>query len=207
MGSGGIARECIEAAMLINMPKVKTHFENGMSVCLKNLMGCLVGQENKKKVHQDLAKNILNINRSLKPHLHIVDGLISMEGLGPTRGTPVNTGFIMVGTDPYLIDLACSKAARFDYRKVRTLKLAEEVGLLTDKHKRFVDELALEGITRTFKKPVANRLSPSCTARKAEILSRGRNTRSSPILRPHGLGYLLFRSGLRQVNLSPARCA
>jgi uncharacterized protein (DUF362 family)/Pyruvate/2-oxoacid:ferredoxin oxidoreductase delta subunit len=201
----GIARECIEAAMLINMPKVKTHFENGMSVCLKNLMGCLVGQENKKKVHQNLARNILNINRALKPHLHIVDGLISMEGLGPTRGTPVNTGFIMVGTDPYLIDLACSKAARFDFHKVRTLKLAEELGLLTDKHKQFVDELDLRAITRSFKKPVANPLvSFVHSPKRQKYFLAVRNTRFFTYLAStRAFGYLLYRSGLRQDNFIP----
>ena len=45
----GIARECVEADFFINMPKLKTHFEAGMTVCLKNLIGCLVGQDNKKK--------------------------------------------------------------------------------------------------------------------------------------------------------------
>ena len=45
----GAARECFEADLFIKMPKLKTHFEVGMSVCLKNLMGCLVGQQNKKE--------------------------------------------------------------------------------------------------------------------------------------------------------------
>ncbi|MBI2447686.1 MAG: DUF362 domain-containing protein, partial [Candidatus Omnitrophica bacterium] len=103
--NAGVAKEGMEADFFINMPKLKTHFEVGMSVCLKNMMGCLVGQENKKKTHKSLAENILNINNRVKPHLHIVDGLIAMEGLGPTRGTPVNTGLIIVGQDPYLIDL------------------------------------------------------------------------------------------------------
>ena len=40
----GVAKECLEADFFINMPKLKTHFVVGMSVCLKNLMGCLVGQ-------------------------------------------------------------------------------------------------------------------------------------------------------------------
>ncbi len=44
-----VAKEVIDAQMFINLPKLKTHFENGMTGCLKNLMGCLVGQENKKK--------------------------------------------------------------------------------------------------------------------------------------------------------------
>ncbi len=204
--TAGIARECADAALLINLPKVKTHFENGMSVCLKNLMGCLVGQENKKKVHQSLARNIVNINRALKPHLHIVDGLISMEGLGPTRGTPVNTGFIMVGTDPYLIDLACAKAARFDYRNVRTLSYAEEAGLLTNEHKAYVDSLDVEGIARTFKKPVANPLAAFVhSPKRQKYFLAVRNTRFFTYLAStRAFGYLLFRSGLRQDNFIPS---
>ena len=54
-----VARDCVEADLFINLPKLKTHFETGMSVCLKNLMGCLVGQESKKKTHRNLATNIL----------------------------------------------------------------------------------------------------------------------------------------------------
>ena len=203
--TAGVARECGEAAMLINMPKMKTHFENGMSVCLKNLMGCLVGQENKKKVHESLARNILNINRALKPQLHIVDGLISMEGLGPTRGTPVNTGFIMVGTDPYLLDLACSKAANFDYRGIGTLRLAEELGLLTAEHKRFVDDLPLDGIARTFKKPEANPLAAFVhSPKRQKYFLAVRNTRFFAYLASTRVfGHLLFLTGLRQDNFIP----
>lgn len=148
----GIARECLEADLFINMPKLKTHFEVGMSVCLKNLMGCLVGQENKKKTHQSLAANILNINRKVKPHLHIVDAVISMEGLGPTRGTPVQTGMILIGTDPYLIDLMCARISSFDYRRVRTLAEAEKRGIIHSEYHRFVKDFPLQNIFR-FKPP------------------------------------------------------
>ncbi|MCK5687566.1 DUF362 domain-containing protein, partial [bacterium] len=84
-----VAKEVMDAEMLINLPKLKTHFENGMTVCLKNLMGCLVGQKNKKKIHDNLPENILRLNDAIKPHLHIVDALIAMEGLGPSKGIPV----------------------------------------------------------------------------------------------------------------------
>jgi uncharacterized protein (DUF362 family)/NAD-dependent dihydropyrimidine dehydrogenase PreA subunit len=204
--TAGLARDCVDAAFLINMPKMKTHFENGMSVCLKNLMGCLVGQENKKKVHQSLAKNIVNINRALKPHLHIVDGLISMEGLGPTRGTPVQTGFLMIGTDPYLIDLACAKVARFDYRKVRTLAYAEEAGLVTTEHKRYVDGLDVERIAHAFKKPVANPFAAFVhSPKRQKYFLAVRNTRFFTYLAStRAFGYLLFRTGLRQDNFIPS---
>lgn len=197
-----VARECVEADLFINMPKLKTHFENGMSVCLKNLMGCLVGQENKKKVHLNLGKNILNINKALKPHLHIVDGIIAMEGLGPTRGTPVKTGVVLVGKDPYLIDLVCGKIAQFDYKKVRTLAEAERRGLLTEDHKRFASSLDVKKISRKFKEPVANPFASFIhSPKRQKYFLAVRNTAFFNYLCSTGFfGKLLFKTGLRQDN-------
>jgi len=197
-----VARECVEADFLINMPKLKTHFEAGMSVCLKNLMGCLVGQENKKKTHLHLAKNIVNINKRVKPGLHIVDGLISMEGLGPTRGTPVRTGVVLIGTDPYLIDLVCARLADFDYKKVRTLKAAEAAGLLTKDHHRFASSIDLSGVKRKFKEPVANAFASFIhSPKRQKYFLAVRNTKVfSHLCNTRFFGNLLFKTGLRQDN-------
>ena len=86
--TASVAGECIEADLLINLPKLKTHFETGMSVCLKNLIGCLIGQENKKKTHQDLPGNILRLNAALTPDLHIVDGLVAMPEANASPRAP-----------------------------------------------------------------------------------------------------------------------
>ncbi|MBI5238697.1 MAG: DUF362 domain-containing protein [Deltaproteobacteria bacterium] len=198
----GVASTVMEADFLINMPKLKTHFEAGMSVCLKNLMGCLVGQENKKKTHLSLARNILNINKKVRPHLHIVDGLIAMEGLGPTRGTPVKTGLIIAGTDPYLIDLVCSNIARFDYRNVRTLRAAEEAGLLTKAHHDYVRSLDLSGFARRFKEPKANFFASFIHSPKRQrYFLAVRNTAFfSRLCSTRLFGRLLFLTGLRQDN-------
>jgi uncharacterized protein (DUF362 family)/ferredoxin len=200
--SAGVAKECLEADFFINMPKLKTHFEVGMSVCLKNLMGCLVGQENKKKTHKNLAKNILCINKQIKPNLHIVDGLLAMEGLGPTRGTPVNLGLIIIGTDPYIIDLAASRIARFDYRKISTLKSAAEQGLLTDEHHQFLAAFDLTPYARGFKEPKANPLvSFIHSPKRQRYFLAVRNTAFFNYLCSTKIfGQLLFRSGLRQDN-------
>ncbi|OGQ51572.1 MAG: [Fe-S]-binding protein [Deltaproteobacteria bacterium RIFCSPLOWO2_02_FULL_53_8] len=198
----GVAKEVVEADFLINMPKLKTHFEAGMSVCLKNLMGCLVGQENKKKTHLNLSRNIVNINKRVKPNLHIVDGLISMEGLGPTRGTPIRTGVILIGTDPYLIDLAAAKLADFDYKKVRTLRAAEDLGLLTAEHKKFVGSLDMSSVSRKFKEPIANWFASFIHSPKRQrYFLAVRNTRMFTYLCSTKLfGHLLFKTGLRQDN-------
>lgn len=198
----GVAKECFEADFLVNMPKLKTHFEVGMSICLKNLMGCLVGQENKKKTHKNLARNILNISKRVKPHLHIVDGLIAMEGLGPTRGTPVHMGIVIAGTDPSLIDLVCARIAEIDYRKIRTLKLLEDDGVLTEDYHQFVESLDLSGIVRKFEEPKANPLvSFIHNPKRQRYFLAIRNTSLFNYLCSTRLaGNILFRTGLRQDN-------
>jgi len=195
-----VAKDCIEADFFINMPKLKTHFEEGMSVCLKNLMGCLIGQENKKKAHQDLAENILRINQKIKPHLHIVDGLIAMEGLGPTRGTPIRMDIILIGTDPYLVDLAAARLASFDYKKIGTLNLAEKKGLLSDEHHKYIDSLDLKNLQKTFAPPNAGPLVRFIhSPKRQKYFLKIRNMKLfSYLADTQWFGKLLFLSGLRQ---------
>lgn len=195
----GVAKECLEADMLINMPKLKTHFEAGMSGCLKNLMGCLVGQENKKKTHQALSANILNINKKIKPRIHIMDAIFSMEGLGPTRGTPLKTGLVLVGTDPYLIDLISAKVASIDYRNVRTLKEAEKRGIINKSHHAFADGLKLDKVFR-FKPPKAGPLAAFIhNPKRQKYFLAIRNTKFFNYVCSTKIGgSLLFLTGLRQ---------
>ena len=195
----GVAKECFEADFIINMPKLKTHFEAGISVCLKNLMGCLVGQENKKKTHQSLAANILNINQVVKPHLHIVDAVISMEGLGPTRGMPLKTGMIFVGTDPYLIDLMCARFASFDYRKVITLVEAEKRGIINSRYHNFVNNFQL-GDTFRFKPPKPGPLAGFIHSPKRQkyFLAIRNTPLFNYICSTRIGGKLLYMTGLRQ---------
>ncbi|MDO8444585.1 MAG: DUF362 domain-containing protein [Deltaproteobacteria bacterium] len=195
-----VARDVVDADFLINIPKLKTHFEAGMSVCLKNMMGCLIGQENKKKTHKSLARNILHINEYVKPCLHIVDGLIAMEGLGPTRGMPVKTGLIIAGTDPYLIDLTCARVAKFDYKKVVTLRVAEALGRLTQEHHSYVNSLDIKDSEREFAPPTAGFLATFIhSPKRQKYFLAIRNTRLfNYICSTKIAGKILYATGLRQ---------
>ncbi|RJO64005.1 MAG: DUF362 domain-containing protein [Candidatus Omnitrophota bacterium] len=153
-----VARICKEADFFINLPKLKTHFEALLSVCLKNMMGALVGLPNKQKTHRSLFKNILNLNKFVKPHLHIIDGLIAMEGTGPSSGTPIKTDVVLIGTDPYLLDLACAKIAGFDYKEIPYLRLAEERGIINQDYLNFVEAFIPKEVIRIFKRPHVNSL-------------------------------------------------
>ncbi len=193
------ARECAEAALFINMPKLKTHFEAGMSICLKNLMGCLVGQPNKKKTHASLFENIVNLNLTLKPHLHIVDAVVSMEGLGPTRGTPLMTGTVFFGTDPFLIDLMLAKFASFNIKKIGPIQNAIKRNIITNEHLNFVNNYNLAEVF-SFKPPEAGPIATFIHhPKRQKYFLAVRNTAFFNYLcRTEIFGKILFATGLRQ---------
>lgn len=195
-----VSRTCAQAALLINLPKLKTHFEAGMSVCLKNLMGCLVGQENKKKTHQSLAANIIHLNQGLSPQLHIVDGLIAMEGLGPTRGTPLRLDTILMGEDPLVIDMVCARLAGFPYAAIRPLRQAESLGLLTPARKAQAGAVDVSSVARRFAPPKAGPIATFIhhPSRQKYFLAIRNTPFFTRLAGTNWFGELLFKTGLRQ---------
>ncbi len=147
-----VAKECLGADFFINVPKLKTHYETEMSVCLKSLIGCLVGRENKKKVHCSLIRNILKLNEAIEPDLHIVDGLIAMEGTGPSLGEPKKIDTVLIGTDPYLIDMVASKVAGYsDFKEIPVLNEALKQGKIDERMIKEYKKIQVEAYY--FKRP------------------------------------------------------
>lgn len=108
--SVSIDRSALEADKIINIPKLKTHCQVGMSGAVKNLFGCVVGKR-KPLLHfragdynHRFGVMILAIYNILNPALNIVDGVIGMEGQGPTGGTPKYLGLIAASTDGPALD-------------------------------------------------------------------------------------------------------
>lgn len=216
----GIAKVTQEADFFINLPKIKTHFETGISVCLKNMMGVLVGLTNKQKAHQSLYKNILNLNKYIKPHLHIIDGLIAMEGNGPSSGTPVNLGVVLIGTDPYLLDMACARLAGFNFLDIPYLKIARDMGIIDRSYINFINSFVPQSRIKKLRKPRVNRLVRFINGPKRQRyfikirLAPGINRLFSlkavgALLNATGLRQDVFiktESGLKGIFLDPALC-
>jgi len=172
----------------------------GMSVCMKNLMGTLAGQENKKKTHLNLAENIVRLNQAVRPGLHIVDAIIAMEGTGPTRGTPVKVGAILAGSDAVVLDLVAARLAGFEWREVRTLEAAARMGLISPEQRRLAASVDLAGLGRSFEKPRGTVFARFFHhPRRQRSFMRFRQLRLIDALcRTDLAGRLLFLTGLRQ---------
>jgi len=92
----------------INVPKLKTHVQTGVTLARKNQKGLLAGGD-KVRFHRelDLHEAIRALAETVQPALSIVDGIIGMGGPGPASGRPRRAGVIVAGRDIGAVDVAC----------------------------------------------------------------------------------------------------
>ncbi|HZI95018.1 MAG TPA: DUF362 domain-containing protein [Patescibacteria group bacterium] len=121
----------LESDLYINMAKLKTHFHTTVTLGVKNQKGLLL-PEDKQFDHLEVRLHpaLAEYARLARPHLTVVDGIVGMEGEGPTQGTPKNSGVFVCGDDIYETDFACSRFMGVDPTQVTHLAYAVERGLI-----------------------------------------------------------------------------
>ncbi|WP_320043840.1 DUF362 domain-containing protein [uncultured Desulfobacter sp.] len=102
----------LTADVVINLPKLKTHCMMLLTLGVKNLFGMVVGPR-KSQWHMHVGADrvmfadlLLDIYRTVKPALTILDGVWGMQGRGPNNGTPCHLGLLAASRDPLAMDLA-----------------------------------------------------------------------------------------------------
>ncbi len=99
----------------VNVAKMKTHIQTGVTLGMKNQKG-LLAPSDKKRFHKlGLNRCIAALARAARPSLTVVDGIVALEGLGPWRfGTPVDMGVVVAGTNMEEVDCVCLDLMGFD---------------------------------------------------------------------------------------------
>ncbi len=105
-----ITKAFSEMDVVINLPKMKTHSMGIYTGAIKNLFGAIPGL--RKALYHKNAPNPTEFGEVLADihsaidnmPLHIMDGVVSMQGEGPTAGAPYNAGKILVSEDPLALD-------------------------------------------------------------------------------------------------------
>jgi uncharacterized protein (DUF362 family) len=113
----------LKSDLFINVPKLKIMRATKITCAMKNIFGC-IGTPRKVVYHKFLNEAIVGINKVLKPHLTVVDGLVALGK------HPIRLNLLMAGVDPFSIDWVASKIMGYNPRKVKFLKIAikEKVG-------------------------------------------------------------------------------
>lgn len=101
------------ADLVVSMPRMKTHHWAGVTLSMKNMFGVVPGNcygWPKNVLHwAGISRSILDINSTVRPGFAIVDGIVGMEGNGPTQGTPKPCGVLVMGDDPVAVDSTCTR--------------------------------------------------------------------------------------------------
>ena len=110
-----VAQDILDADVIINLPKLKTHQMMGMTCAVKNMFGAVVGLR-KPRLHLQagtdkafFALMLLELSELLAPTLTIVDAIVGMEGEGPGSGDPVDIGVLLAGTHSQAVDTVATE--------------------------------------------------------------------------------------------------
>jgi len=114
---------------LINVAKLKTHVDYYYSGALKNAYGFLPRRSVRPLYHGFMHKALVDLNRIYKPNLSIIDGVIGMEGFGPTDGDPKHVSVIIASKDPVAADSVAAQVVGIKPSKIGHLKYAEKKGV------------------------------------------------------------------------------
>ena len=137
----------LDADLMINVPKLKTHMAVGFTCALKNLFGA-IAKPRKFVYHSKLAETIVGINKIVYTDIVVVDGIIV------SGKTPKKIGVIMAGDDALATDLVAAEAIGYKPSRIPYLKLAmkEKIGK-TDSINLITNPNTLENIKKEFPAP------------------------------------------------------
>lgn len=130
-----IAEEALDAEVVINLPKLKTHAQMLLTLGVKNLFGCIVGLR-KPEWHfragvdrEMFARLLVRICRAVNPSFTVMDGILAMEGQGPGRsGSPRELGVLLGSADAVALDRAVCLMLGVEPGRLPTNRAAAESG-------------------------------------------------------------------------------
>jgi uncharacterized protein (DUF362 family) len=142
-----LSKEAMEADVLINLPKVKSHMQLTVTLAVKNLFGCVPGKM-KAWWHMEAGKDRLRFGQmlvetaaTLAPDLTIIDGIVAHEGNGPSGGEPRDLGLLGASADVFALDHVFAALLCIDPKTVPVLLAMDALGI----GPRSLEEIVIDG--------------------------------------------------------------
>lgn len=156
-------KEVTEADAIINLCKMKTHSLERVTGAVKNLYGLICGHRKalghvKYPNATVFARMLADIHRCVKPRLHVMDGIIAMEGNGPGSGTPTPMNVLLFSADPVALDAVFCHLVHLDPEMVPTNTQGMAMGIGTYQKEQICvltpeGELSMEQLTDRWGNP------------------------------------------------------
>ncbi|MEM7554135.1 MAG: DUF362 domain-containing protein [Cyanobacteria bacterium P01_A01_bin.84] len=122
-----LSKEAMDADVVINLPKVKSHVQLVLTLGVKNLFGCVPGKM-KAWWHMEAGKDsqrfgdmLVETARAINPNLTILDGIIGHQGNGPSGGEPRDLGILGASANVYALDRAAIAILNVSPQEVPTV--------------------------------------------------------------------------------------
>lgn len=128
------SRHVLESDLIISLPKFKTHSITVITAAIKNMFGAVVGLykaecHSRSPKEEDFSKIMAKVFSIAKPHLTILDGVIAMEGDGPSAGIIRKMNFFMASADAVAMDACIAKIVGLEPLDVLVTKEAYKMKL------------------------------------------------------------------------------
>ena len=138
-----VSRPVLDADLFISVPKFKTHVATVITGAIKNSYGLIVGAQ-KAHLHRDargptaFAEAVVDVYALRPPDFVIVDGVVAMQGKGPSGKDLRPLNLILAGTNGVEVDAAMATIMGAD---------PAAIPLLAEAHRRGLGEIDLTRVT------------------------------------------------------------
>ncbi len=130
----GISSIALDADVIINLAKLKTHQQLVATFAVKNMFGCVSGKRKafwhfaKGKNADDFCQLLIDIFNFLNPALTVIDGVVAMDGPGPIKGRARPLGYLVGGTEPIACETICCELVNIKPDDLPIIKTARQMG-------------------------------------------------------------------------------
>ena len=114
-----MGKTSLDADLIINLPKLKTHKYATITCALKNMFGC-IPDPLRVVYHRNIHKTIADINSLFIDKTFVVlDGIRCMEGQGPIWGNSIDMNLMGFCDDMLVNDCVCAEIMGFEPLEIK----------------------------------------------------------------------------------------
>ncbi|UCD57727.1 MAG: DUF362 domain-containing protein [Candidatus Hydrogenedentota bacterium] len=130
-----IDQSVLDADVIINLPKLKTHGQMTLTLGVKNIFGVIPGTRKSQwhlaagtdRLH--FARMLVDLYRKVSPQLTLMDGVVGMHGNGPQNGDPKRVALVAASEDAVALDAAVCEIVGLKRERMPTTLAAQEMGV------------------------------------------------------------------------------
>ena len=129
-----VSAAALDADLLVDLPKLKTHSLTVFTGAVKNLFGLLPSGRRHEyhRLYADqetFAEMLVDVLTARPPELTVMDAVVGMEGAGPNAGRPRSLGLVLAGPNAVAVDTVAADAIGLPQEEVGTTSAAAARGL------------------------------------------------------------------------------